>query len=216
MTKQNTRRTQVLTELSGLRTGGTTSPTTSTLEFLGPVQLSTAKRDVINYIAALPVIKGADHILQFLQYLTDHPVGGESKAEDTQSVDKAVVDGLVELYTSMRANDKNRGTLTKGQTIVRELILAVMSNAAEDYENGDVTSAKIKRRLGITNLMSRAALQFNEKAEERAEMFALLKAETTEAIDHLLKRKVQKDKRDITVCSEWWHNVGSRVDTNAR
>ena len=39
-TKQNTRRTQVLAELSGLRTGGTTSPTTSTLELLGPVRLS--------------------------------------------------------------------------------------------------------------------------------------------------------------------------------
>jgi hypothetical protein len=52
MTKQNTRRTQVLAELSGLRSGVTTSP----IESLGPVQLSTAKSSVVNYVAALPIV----------------------------------------------------------------------------------------------------------------------------------------------------------------
>ena len=111
---------------------------------LSPHQLSTAKGKVVDYIASnIPFIQTRAHVVQVWDYNAEHsvaPRGDRSRSADSAAkkaalVDKTIVDKMATLYLAMKPGEgKNCGTLTSGQSAVREILLSIASKSVSGSE----------------------------------------------------------------------------------
>ena len=174
--------------------------------------LSKAKAKIMLFIAQLPEVKTGEHVAQVIEYIATQELDDDS-ATNTAIVDAALVDCLSELLCAMKPdNTTGKGSLTKWETIIKEMVLSIAAKAtiAEGVKKIDVT-----RRID-PNMKRDTRKRFNKAIPPRIQRCNNLMTNTTSTLADITARTTRKDKIDIALCVVWWHEEGSRVDTNGR
>jgi hypothetical protein len=189
----------------------TTTSTTSTTTTLGQSVLSLAKSKTMTFIAGLPEVQTPQQLEDVIKYIADKTLA--VVATETANVDKAYMDCISDLLASMKVgNTSNKGSLTKEQTIIREVLFTVGAKAT--MVNG-IKKIDVARRLD-KNMHDSSIYRFNKRIGCRIEMFSKLKTNAKSSLADIAARCTRSDKIPLALPDTWWHEEGCRVDTNGR
>ena len=199
------------TNTNATTTSQTNSPTMNPPPLDGN-RLSRAKAKTMAFISELPEVKTGGHIAQVIEYMANLELDNDD-ATDTAIVDAALVDCLSELLCSMKPNNTTgKGSLTKWETIIKEMVMSIAAKATtfDGVKKRDVT-----RRID-PDMKPSTVKRFNKAVPPRLQRMENLMTNTTSTLADITSRTTRKDKIDIALCVVWWHEEGSRVDTNGR
>ena len=207
---------EILEKYRSTNTNATTTSQTNSPTMIPPPldgnRLSRAKAKTMAFISELPEVKTGGHIAQVIEYMANLELDNDD-ATDTAIVDAALVDCLSELLCSMKPNNTTgKGSLTKWETIIKEMVMSIAAKATtfDGVKKRDVT-----RRID-PDMKPSTVKRFNKAVPPRLQRMENLMTNTTSTLADITSRTTRKDKIDIALCVVWWHEEGSRVDTNGR